>query len=293
MISGLTGGIEMLFKKNKIDWIKGTARLTGGLGVEVTLADAFDRLRAGRREAVAGGEEGDHRRDRLDAAQRAGDRGRSQDDHLQRRSDSPAVGAEVDRDHGQRRGRRRVRVDLQELRQRGHGDRAAAATGARRGRSGLGRARALVQEARHQGDDRREGHLGEVRRQGRRHRSARRRPCDRFRARPETQQLSYDLLLVATGRGPGHRRPRRRASSASRWIAATSSSIRCSRPACPAFRPSATSSRWAARTTSSRTCRRWKASCSPSASPATPCSRSITTTCRAAPTPNRRLAASA
>ncbi|MEO7156411.1 MAG: FAD-dependent oxidoreductase, partial [Vicinamibacterales bacterium] len=39
MIAGLTGGIEMLFKKNKIDWIKGTARLSGGLGVEVTLAD--------------------------------------------------------------------------------------------------------------------------------------------------------------------------------------------------------------------------------------------------------------
>lgn len=43
MISGLTGGIEMLFKKNKIDWIKGTARLlshaAGGVGVEVTLAD--------------------------------------------------------------------------------------------------------------------------------------------------------------------------------------------------------------------------------------------------------------
>ncbi len=39
MIAGLTGGIEMLFKKNKIDWIKGTARLTGGLGVEVTLTD--------------------------------------------------------------------------------------------------------------------------------------------------------------------------------------------------------------------------------------------------------------
>jgi len=37
MIAGLTGGIEMLFKKNKIDWIKGTARLTGGLGVEITL----------------------------------------------------------------------------------------------------------------------------------------------------------------------------------------------------------------------------------------------------------------
>jgi dihydrolipoamide dehydrogenase len=39
MIAGLTGGIEMLFKKNKIDWIKGTARLTGGLGIEVTLHD--------------------------------------------------------------------------------------------------------------------------------------------------------------------------------------------------------------------------------------------------------------
>ena len=39
IVSGLTGGIEMLFKKNKIEWIKGTARLTGGLGIEVTLND--------------------------------------------------------------------------------------------------------------------------------------------------------------------------------------------------------------------------------------------------------------
>jgi dihydrolipoamide dehydrogenase len=39
MIAGLTGGIEMLFKKNKIDWIRGSARLTGALGVEVALAD--------------------------------------------------------------------------------------------------------------------------------------------------------------------------------------------------------------------------------------------------------------
>jgi dihydrolipoamide dehydrogenase len=40
MIAGLTGGVEMLFKKNKVEWIKGTARLTGGLGVEVTRHDA-------------------------------------------------------------------------------------------------------------------------------------------------------------------------------------------------------------------------------------------------------------
>ena len=39
IVSGLTGGIEMLFKKNKIEWIKGTARLTGGLGIDVTLND--------------------------------------------------------------------------------------------------------------------------------------------------------------------------------------------------------------------------------------------------------------
>jgi len=35
IVSGLTRGVEFLFKKNKIDWIKGTARLTGKGGVEV------------------------------------------------------------------------------------------------------------------------------------------------------------------------------------------------------------------------------------------------------------------
>ncbi len=39
MITGLTGGIEMLFKKNKVDWIKGTARLTGAKSVEVAMND--------------------------------------------------------------------------------------------------------------------------------------------------------------------------------------------------------------------------------------------------------------
>jgi dihydrolipoamide dehydrogenase len=40
IVSGLTKGIEYLFKKNKIDWIKGTARLKGGGAVEVTDGDA-------------------------------------------------------------------------------------------------------------------------------------------------------------------------------------------------------------------------------------------------------------
>ncbi len=35
-VKGLTKGVEFLFKKNKVDWIKGTARLTGGGTIEVT-----------------------------------------------------------------------------------------------------------------------------------------------------------------------------------------------------------------------------------------------------------------
>src|SRR5919112_1439229 len=36
IVKGLTGGIELLFKKNKIDWIKGSARLAGKGQVEIT-----------------------------------------------------------------------------------------------------------------------------------------------------------------------------------------------------------------------------------------------------------------
>jgi len=35
IVKGLTKGVEYLFKKNKVDWIKGTARLLGGNNVEV------------------------------------------------------------------------------------------------------------------------------------------------------------------------------------------------------------------------------------------------------------------
>ena len=52
MIGGLTGGIEMLFKKNKIDWIKGTARLTGKLGVEVTLHDGTKQALTAKKEII-------------------------------------------------------------------------------------------------------------------------------------------------------------------------------------------------------------------------------------------------
>ncbi len=52
MISGLTGGIEMLFKKNKIEWIKGTARLTGKMGVEVTLHDGAKQSLVATKEII-------------------------------------------------------------------------------------------------------------------------------------------------------------------------------------------------------------------------------------------------
>jgi dihydrolipoamide dehydrogenase len=39
IVKGLTGGIELLFKKNKIDWIKGSGRLAGAGKVEVTEGD--------------------------------------------------------------------------------------------------------------------------------------------------------------------------------------------------------------------------------------------------------------
>jgi dihydrolipoamide dehydrogenase len=52
MVSGLTGGIEMLFKKNKIEWLKGTARLTGKQGVEVTLHDGTKQTLTANKEII-------------------------------------------------------------------------------------------------------------------------------------------------------------------------------------------------------------------------------------------------
>src|SRR3954452_2645740 len=39
IVKGLTGGIELLFKKNKIAWVKGSGRLSGGGKIEVTDGD--------------------------------------------------------------------------------------------------------------------------------------------------------------------------------------------------------------------------------------------------------------
>jgi dihydrolipoamide dehydrogenase len=50
IVKGLTGGIELLFKKNKVAWIKGSGRLTGGGRVEVT--GGGDQTLAARREII-------------------------------------------------------------------------------------------------------------------------------------------------------------------------------------------------------------------------------------------------
>ena len=54
VVTGLTKGVEFLFKKNKIDWIKGTARLTGNAGVDVFEGEQ-QTLRARKEIIVATG----------------------------------------------------------------------------------------------------------------------------------------------------------------------------------------------------------------------------------------------
>ena len=54
IVKGLTGGIELLFRKNKIEWIKGTARLAGKGLVEVTDGQK-GTLKAGKQIVVATG----------------------------------------------------------------------------------------------------------------------------------------------------------------------------------------------------------------------------------------------
>jgi dihydrolipoamide dehydrogenase len=56
IVKGLTGGVELLFKKNRIDWIKGSARLAGKGAVEIT-GDAAQTLTARTEIIVATGSE--------------------------------------------------------------------------------------------------------------------------------------------------------------------------------------------------------------------------------------------
>ena len=50
IVKGLTGGIELLFRKNKIDWIKGSGRLAGKGKVEIT--DGQSQILAAQKQII-------------------------------------------------------------------------------------------------------------------------------------------------------------------------------------------------------------------------------------------------
>ena len=52
IVNGLTKGVEFLFKKNKIDWIKGTARLTGGAALTVDVFEGDKQTIVARKDII-------------------------------------------------------------------------------------------------------------------------------------------------------------------------------------------------------------------------------------------------
>jgi dihydrolipoamide dehydrogenase len=56
-VGQLTKGIEFLFKKNKVEWIKGKGRITGPGAVEVTAADGAKSVLAAKNIVIATGSE--------------------------------------------------------------------------------------------------------------------------------------------------------------------------------------------------------------------------------------------
>jgi len=57
IVKGLTSGVEFLFKKNKVDWIKGAGRITGAGQVEVTAEDGQKTQLAAKNIVIATGSE--------------------------------------------------------------------------------------------------------------------------------------------------------------------------------------------------------------------------------------------
>lgn len=54
-VKELTGGVEFLFKKNKVEWIKGTAKFTSALGLDVALNDGSRRAVTAKNIIIATG----------------------------------------------------------------------------------------------------------------------------------------------------------------------------------------------------------------------------------------------
>ena len=121
-------GVEFLFKKNKITWIKGTGTLAGKNSVIGEGADGKEEKHEAKK--------GDRHLHRLAREGPAADRARAQQDDrdLLRRSADPREGAEDDGHHRRRRRRLRVRRCLQRVRHAGHAHRSAAGHPPARGR---------------------------------------------------------------------------------------------------------------------------------------------------------------
>ncbi len=192
IVAGLTRGIEYLFKKHGIDWLKGTARLAGA--GRIAISGDTPRDVVAREILVATGSAPR----RLAGVTIDGTRIITSDEaiHL------PAVPSSI-AILGSGAVGRRVRLDLPAVRRRGDRHRAAAAARAERGRGGVGGAGEGVPEARHRYPDGDDGH-----RCGGRGRP--RVTCRCAARRGKTESLVVET--AARGRRPrtGDRRARRR-----------------------------------------------------------------------------------
>ena len=146
-IKGLTGGIEFLFKKNKIEWLKGLRDVRGG------------RHGQGRRPHRARQE---HRhRHRIVGDPAAGRRGRPEADRRFHRRARIRRSAAASGRHRRRRDRARARLGVEAAWRQGHGGRVPRPDPARHGRRGPQGIEQDLQEAglraaaRHQGHRRR------------------------------------------------------------------------------------------------------------------------------------------
>ncbi len=117
-------GIEFLFRKNKVDKMQGWGRWAGPGRVTVEKDGQIDRSRS----------HAHHVRDGLGGALASRSRNRWKDHSQQHRNFAAAGRAEDAGDRRRGRGGRGVRVDLQFVRDAGHGARNASARDARRGR---------------------------------------------------------------------------------------------------------------------------------------------------------------
>ncbi len=200
-VSGkLAGGIEFLFKKNKIDYLRGEGTFKDGKTVVVKATDGTTQEHTADKFLIATG---------TVSRQLPGFPFDGKTVIDSKAAHDAAQAAEEHHHPRRRRHRRGVRLFLQRLRHQGHAHRNAAAHAAGRGRGSQRAARAQFQQGGHPGADRHQGdrakahqagRAGHARRQGRqarriaRGRGAARRHRRRARAARRTQARARPRL---------------------------------------------------------------------------------------------------